>query len=129
MATATSIKWDVVALATFTAVAAVAYLAWWAMDYAPWFCYLGGLVVALGLAAWLRWLWSRVALWLTKFFCGAALFDLVMEAWIHPFHPETLPAKLACQLTLFGVYAVYLGILRPLDARRQHASVVTAGSR
>ena len=74
--------------------------------------------VAIGLALWLRWLWPRLGLWLTRFFCVAALVDLVMEGFVHPFHPETLLAKLTCQLTLFGVYALYLAVLRPIDVWR-----------
>jgi hypothetical protein len=110
-----SVKWDAAALSTFTTVAAVCYLAWWQAGYGASFCYRTGLLVVAGLGFWLRWLWPRLALWLTKFFCLAALFDLLLEAFLHPFHPATLLAKLACQLMLFGVYALYLAVLRPVD--------------
>lgn len=117
-----TIKWDIVAWLGFTLVAGLAYIAWYAVNYDRLICYLSALVIVAGLGIWLKWLWSRLRLWLTRFFCLAAAFDLLLEGFVHPFHPETLVEKLTCQLMMFGVYAVYLGLLRPLDlwlARRR----------
>jgi hypothetical protein len=111
------IKWDIAALLVFTAAAALAYLFWYAAGYDRWVCYLSAPAIVAGLAIYLRWCWVRLRLWLTRFFCIAAMFDLLMEGFVHPFHPETLWAKLTCQLSLFAVYAVYLAVLRPLDLR------------
>lgn len=111
------VRWDCVALITFTLAAGLCYLGWWWSGYPVWFCYTTAVLAAGALSGWLRWLWPRVALCLTKFFCVAALFDLLLEGFVHPFHPETLVAKLLCQFSLFGVYAFYLGILRPIDQR------------
>lgn len=111
------IFWDVVALLVFTLTALVCYLAWRWAGYATWYCYSTAVIVVAALCVWLRWLWPRLSLWLTKFFLVAALFDLLMEGLVHPFHPETLVAKLTCQMTLFGVYALYLAVLRPIDVR------------
>jgi hypothetical protein len=108
---------DIIALLGFTAAAAGCYVLWFATGYRDWICYSIAVIAVAALGWWLRWLWPRLALWLTKFFCVAALFDLLMEGFIHPFHPETLLAKLACQLTLFLVYAFYLIVLRPIDVR------------
>ena len=118
------IGWDLLAFLGFGMASTLCYIGWMATNYVPWICYTTALVITIGLGFWLRWLWPRLGLWLTKFFCIAALFDLLMEGFVHPFHPETLVAKLTCQLTLFGVYAIYLAILRPLDAwRLQRRSV------
>ncbi len=110
-------RWDVIALLSFTGVAAGGYVLWFATGYRDWICYSTAVLAVAGLGFWLRWLWPRLTLWLTKFFCLAAMVDLLMEGFIHPFHPETLLAKLACQLMLFGTYAIYLAFLRPIDAR------------
>lgn len=110
-------RWDIIALLGFTAVSAGCYVFWFATGYRDWICYSTAVLAVAALGGWLRWLWPRVALWLTKFFCVAAMFDLLMEGFVHPFHPETLVAKLTCQLTLFGAYAIYLAILRPIDVR------------
>ncbi len=112
-----SIKWDLAVVVGFTAVAALAYLGWYAAGYDRWTCYLSALALVAGLGLWLRWVWARLGLGLTRFFCLAALLDLLVEGFVHPFHPETVGAKLGCQLALFGVYAVYLVVLRPLDLR------------
>jgi hypothetical protein len=117
--------WDIIALLGFTVVAATCYLLWFATGYQAWICYGTAIATVAGLALWLRWLWPRLGLWLTKFFCIAAMFDLLMEGFVHPFHPQTLPAKLACQLTLFAVYGFYLAVLRPIDARLMTRSNAT----
>jgi hypothetical protein len=109
------LTWDVVAVVTFTAVAMASYLGWAAVNYEPWICYTSAVVVVAGLAVWARWLWPRLALGLTKFFCVAATFDLLMEGFLHPIHPETPVAKLTCELSLFGVYAIYIILRKPLQ--------------
>lgn len=135
------ITWDVAALVAFTATAAVCYLGWAAANYRPWICYTTVVAVVGALMAWFRWLWPRLALGLTKFFCIAAAFDLLLEGFLHPIHPETPVAKLTCELTLFGVYAVYMIVRKPLlpldlwlterirGAFRKSRAVISAGSR
>lgn len=105
---------DVVALVMFSAVAMASYLGWAAADYKPWVCYSTAVVIVGALIVWLRWLWPRLLLGLTKFFCIAAAFDLLMEGFVHPIHPETPIAKLTCEMTLFSVYAIYMIARKPL---------------
>ncbi len=133
--------WDVVAVVTFSAVAMASYLGWAAADYRPWVCYSTAVAVVGALLAWLRWLWPRLMLGLTKFFCVAAAFDLLMEGFLHPIHPETPIAKLTCEMTLFGIYAVYMLLRKPLepldlwltarvkDVFRKSRAVLSASSR
>lgn len=107
--------WDILALVTFAGAAAGLYLFWAATGYRPWICYSTALAAVALLAAWGAWLWRRLSLWLTRFFLFAAGFDLLAEGFLHPVHPETVLAKLSCELMLFGVFALYLFVLRPLD--------------
>ncbi|NQU09989.1 hypothetical protein HQ590_04305 [bacterium] len=109
--------WDATALVTFAGAAAGLYLFWAATGYQLWICYSSAVIAVIVLAAWGRWLWSRLSLPLTKFFLFAAGFDLLMEGFLHPVHPETVLAKLSCELMLFGVFTVYLFGLRPIDVR------------
>jgi len=112
-----STKWDAVALLSLTLTGLVCH---WLWNQQPppslAFYYASTAVAVTGLVAWSAWLWPRVGLWLTKFFCVAAAVDLLGEGLLQPFHGHTLIAKLTCQMTLFAVYAVYLAALRPLDA-------------
>ena len=118
-----AIRWDITTLLGLTAVATALYLFWFLVGYHRGICYVSALVVVSLLGWWVRWLWHRVALRLTRFFAVAALFDLLLEGFVHPFHPETLAAKISCQLSLFVVYALYLFVLRPLDQTRCRAAV------
>ena len=107
--------WDIVALIGFTVVGLLSHLGW-SIVYREWIFYASAFAVAAGLALWLRWLWPRLTLWLTKFFCVAALLDLFAEGLLQPVHHDTR-ANLLCQMTLFAAYAIYLAALRPLDIK------------
>jgi hypothetical protein len=106
-------RWDIVALVSITLTGLACHLTWERLPSPVVFASTALVTVALG--GWTAWLWPRVALWLTKFFCIAAIFDLAAEGVLRPYHGDTATAKLICQMTLFAAYAIYLGALRPLD--------------
>ena len=107
-------RWDIIALVTITLTGLACHLGW-AQVTDPHGFFLTTGIVTVALVAWTRWLWPRVSLWLTKFFCVAAIFDLIAEGILQPFHGHTAREKLICQMTLFAAYAIYLAALRPLD--------------
>lgn len=107
--------WDLIALVSFTLVGLASHLAWGRVQQ-PAVFFASTFVIIAALAFWSRWLWPRLTLWLTKFFCIAALIDLLAEGILQPFHGHTVIEKLTCQMTLFAAYATYLAVLRPLDA-------------
>ena len=114
-------RWDALALVSITLTGLACHLVWERLPATTVFASTALVIVALG--GWTAWLWRRVGLWLTKFFCLAAIFDLAAEGVLRPYHGDTATAKLICQMTLFAAYAIYLGALRPLDvwlaSRRQ----------
>ena len=107
------IAWDLLALLTFTLVGLACHVGWASVESYWIFC-VSAVAATAALALWLRWLWPRLALWLTKFFCIAAAFDLLAEGLLQPWHHDTT-ANLICQMTLFAAYAIYLIVLRPID--------------
>ena len=108
------LQWDIFALVTITITGLSCHLGWSRVTE-PRVFFLTTAIVAFALIVWTRWLWTRLALWLTKFFCIAAIVDLVAEGILQPFHGHTAAEKLFCQLTLFTAYAIYLAVLRPID--------------
>lgn len=119
-----STKWDTLALVTITL---TGFSCHWFWNRQPpptvTFYYVTTALAIAVLGVWSAWLWPRLNLWLTKFFCIAAIVDILGEGLLQPFHGHTLIAKLICQMTLFAVYAVYLGALRPLDVWLMRRSV------
>lgn len=109
-------SWDALALVTFTLIGLASHIAWAQLRSAEAF-FTSTFVVVAALAGWSWWLWPRLALPLTKFFCIAAIVDLLVEGILQPFHQHTVCEKLTCQMTLFAAYAFYLSVLRPLDQR------------
>jgi hypothetical protein len=106
--------WDIVALVSLTLTGLACHWSWAQMNRPP-IVFLSVVFVTVALVAWVWWLWDQLALWLTKFFCVAAIFDLLAEGLLQPFHGHTAREKLICQLTLFAAYALYLALLRPVD--------------
>jgi hypothetical protein len=109
-------RWDIIALVSITLVGLASYIAWGHVTE-PRVFFVSTLVLTVALSGWTRWLWPRLSLWLTKFFCIAAIFDLMAEGILQPFHGHTVLQKLICQMTLFAAYAIYLVALRPIDVR------------
>ena len=107
-------RWDIFALVTITLAGLACHLGW-ARVTEPRVFFLSTVIVVFVLIALTHWLWRRLSLWLTKLFCVAAIFDLMVEGILQPFHGHTAREKLICQLTLFAAYAIYLVFLRPLD--------------
>ena len=109
------IAWDLVALFTFTLMGLACHVGWASVER-YWIFGVTAFAATGALVIWLRWLWPRLSLWLTKFFCIAAAFDLLAEGLLQPWHHD-MTANLVCQMTLFAAYAIYLIILRPIDVR------------
>ena len=106
-------RWDILALVSITLTGLACHLTW---ERLPKFAvFVSTALVVVALSGWTAWLWRRVGLWLTKFFCVAAILDLAAEGILRPFHGDSATAKLICQMTLFATYAFYLSALRPLD--------------
>ena len=108
-----SIRWDILTLVSITLTGLVCHLTWEWLP-AP-VVFVSTVLVTIALSALTAWLWPRVGLWLTKFFCVAAIFDLAAEGLLRPYHGEAATAKLVCQMTLFAAYTFYLIALRPFD--------------
>jgi hypothetical protein len=122
-------RWDIIALVSITLTGLACHLTWERLPARVVFASTA--LVTVALSGWTAWLWPRVALWPTKFFCIAAIFDLAAEGVLRPYHGDTATAKLICQMTLFAAYAIYLAVLRPLDvwlASRTGRDSLTAGA-
>ena len=104
---------DMLALVSITLIGLLCHLAWDRMPAAVVFASTAVIIILL--SAGTAWLWKRLALRLTRFFCVAAILDLAAEGILRPYHGDAASTKLVCQLTLFAAYGLYLIALRPLD--------------
>jgi hypothetical protein len=72
------------------------------------------IVFVAGLTFWLVKEWSRLQLFITKFYCVAVIFDVFAEGILQPFHKCTLN-NLMCTGRMFLVFFAFWLVLHPLE--------------
>lgn len=94
---------------------AVAHLIWSPMSV-YWQFVATTLALTAFLLVWLVKSWRRLELFVTKFYCLAALFDLLAEGLLQPFHHCTVD-NLFCTGRMFLVFFAFWLVLDPIERR------------
>src|SRR5438876_9735077 len=107
------LSWDIATYIGFTAIILLTYFEWRGVENSRVY-FVSGVAVFLALGLALAFLWRRLALWVTKFFCIVSALDLLAEAFLQPIRDDAGMCYL-CQTKFVSIYALYLIVLFPLE--------------